>query len=59
MKNLLKYLKPYILLILIAIVFIVIQVQTDLALPGYLSEIINTNKNSIIGAVFRGSVSVK
>ena len=41
MKNLLKYLKPYILLILIAIVFIVIQVQTDLALPGYLSEIIN------------------
>lgn len=41
MKNLFKYLKPYILQILILVVFVVIQVQTDLALPGYLSDIIN------------------
>jgi len=40
-KNLFKYLKPYILQILILVVFVVIQVQTDLALPGYLSDIIN------------------
>jgi len=41
MKNLLKFLKPYIFQILLVIVLVVVQVQTDLALPGYLSDIIN------------------
>jgi ATP-binding cassette subfamily B protein len=40
-KQILKYLKPYILQILVLTVFVVIQVQTDLALPRYLSDIIN------------------
>lgn len=41
MKQFFKYLKPYILQILILFVFVVILVQTDLALPGYLADIIN------------------
>lgn len=41
MKYLLQYLKPYIFQILIVLLFIIIQVQADLALPGYLSDIIN------------------
>jgi len=41
MKKLLPYLKPYILQILLLIVLVVIQVNTDLALPGYLADIIN------------------
>lgn len=40
-KQILKYLKPYIIQILVLTVFVVIQVQTDLALPRYLSDIIN------------------
>ena len=42
MYKLAKYLKPYILLILIAIVFLFGQAMADLSLPDYMSRIVNT-----------------
>ena len=42
MIRLAKYLKPFILLILLAIVLLFIQANSDLALPDYLSRIVNT-----------------
>ncbi len=41
MLRLLKYLKPFIHLILLAIVLLFIQANCDLALPDYLSKIVN------------------
>ena len=41
MRRLLKYLKPYTLLIIFSIVFLFIQANTYLALPDYLSRIVN------------------
>ncbi|MGD8814106.1 MAG: hypothetical protein PVI78_06475, partial [Anaerolineales bacterium] len=41
MLRLTKYLKPYTLLILLAIVLLFIQANADLALPDYLSKIVN------------------
>jgi ATP-binding cassette subfamily B multidrug efflux pump len=41
MTRLLKYLKPYISLILVAIVLLFVQANADLALPDYLSRIVN------------------
>ncbi|HEY71386.1 MAG TPA: ABC transporter ATP-binding protein [Anaerolineae bacterium] len=41
MLRLFKYLKPYTLLILLAIVLLFIQANADLALPDYLSRIVN------------------
>ncbi len=41
MLRLVKYLKPYILLILIAIALLFVQANADLALPDYLSRIVN------------------
>ncbi len=41
MLRLIKYLKPYILLILITIVLLFVQANADLALPDYLSRIVN------------------
>jgi ATP-binding cassette subfamily B protein len=41
MARLAKYLKPYLLLILIAIGMLYAQVMADLALPDYMSDIIN------------------
>lgn len=41
MTRILKYLKPYLLLILIAVGFLFIQAMADLALPNYMSEIVN------------------
>ncbi len=41
MIRLAKYLKPFILLILIAIVLLFIQANADLALPDYMSRIVN------------------
>ena len=53
MMRLLKYLKPYIGLILLAVVLLFIQAQSELALPDYMSKIINTGiqKNGIESAV--------
>src|SRR5512143_3272838 len=42
MLRLAKYLKPYWWLILIAIGLLFVQAQADLALPDYLSRIVNT-----------------
>ena len=42
MLRLLKYLKPYTLFILLSIVLLFIQANADLALPDYLSRIVNT-----------------
>jgi ATP-binding cassette subfamily B multidrug efflux pump len=41
MLRLLKYLKPYISMIVLAIVLLFIQANADLALPDYLSRIVN------------------
>jgi ATP-binding cassette subfamily B multidrug efflux pump len=41
MLRLAKYLKPFIVLILLAIVLLFIQANCDLALPDYLSRIVN------------------
>ncbi|MGD0707026.1 MAG: ABC transporter ATP-binding protein [Anaerolineaceae bacterium] len=42
MLRLLKYLKPYLLLILLAIALLFVQANADLALPDYMSQIVNT-----------------
>jgi ATP-binding cassette, subfamily B, multidrug efflux pump len=42
MLKLIKYLKPYLSMILFAIVLLFIQANADLALPDYLSRIVNT-----------------
>jgi ATP-binding cassette subfamily B multidrug efflux pump len=41
MIRLAKYLKPYILLILIAVALLFVQANADLALPDYMSKIVN------------------
>jgi ATP-binding cassette subfamily B multidrug efflux pump len=41
MVKLLKYLKPYIAMISIAVVLLVVQVVSDLSLPNYMSDIVN------------------
>ena len=41
MFRLVKYLKPFIVFILIAVVFLFIQAMSDLALPEYMSNIVN------------------
>ena len=41
MLRLIKYLKPYLLLIILAIVLLFVQANADLALPDYLSRIVN------------------
>jgi len=40
MLRLAKYLKPYLLLILIAIALLFVQANADLALPDYMSNIV-------------------
>ncbi len=42
MLRLAKYLKPYIPLILLAIILLFVQANADLALPDYLANIVNT-----------------
>ncbi len=41
MTRLAKYLKPYLPMILLAIVLLFVQANADLALPDYLSRIVN------------------
>jgi ATP-binding cassette subfamily B protein len=41
MLRLIKYLKPYLLLILLTIALLFVQANADLALPDYLSKIVN------------------
>src|SRR5512136_257668 len=41
MIRILKYLKPYLLLILISVGLLFVQANADLALPDYLSKIVN------------------
>jgi len=42
MTRLVKYLKPYLALILLAVVLLFVQANCELALPDYLSRIVNT-----------------
>ncbi len=42
MLRLLKFLKPYLPMILIAIILLFVQANCDLALPDYMSKIVNT-----------------
>ncbi len=53
MFKILKYLKPYLLLIVIAVGLLFVQAQADLALPDYMSKIINDGiqQGGIINAV--------
>ena len=53
MVRLAKYLKPYLLLILVAIVLLFIQANADLALPDYMSRIVNygIQQNGVENAV--------
>jgi ATP-binding cassette subfamily B protein len=53
MRRLLKYLKPYLILILLSISLLFIQANADLALPDYLSRIVNNGiqQNGIENAV--------
>ena len=53
MRRLLKYLKPYILPIILAVVLLFIQANADLALPDYLSRIVNNGiqQNGVENAV--------
>lgn len=53
MKNILKELKPFIIPILIIIVLLLAQAMTDLALPDYMSNIVNVGiqQNGIDNAV--------
>ena len=41
MLRLMRYLKPYLLLILLTIALLFVQAMAELALPGYLSKIVN------------------
>ena len=41
MKRLAKYVKPYLLLLIVAIVLLFIQAYANLALPDYMSDIVN------------------
>ena len=53
MRRLLKYLKPYTLLIILSITLLFIQANADLALPDYLSRIVNNGiqQNGVVDAV--------
>ena len=53
MRRLFKYLKPYTLLIIISMIFLFIQANADLALPDYLSRIVNNGiqQNGVENAV--------
>jgi ATP-binding cassette subfamily B protein len=53
MRRLVKYLKPYVLLIVLATILLFIQTNADLALPDYLSNIVNIGiqQNGVENAV--------
>lgn len=53
MQQLARYLKPYTLFILFAIALLFIQANCDLALPDYMSEIVNNGiqQGGIVNAV--------
>ncbi len=53
MLKLIKYLKPYVALILAAVVLLGIQVVCDLSLPNYMSDIVNQGiqQGGIVNAV--------
>ena len=57
MVRLAKFLKPYLLLVLVAIVLLFIQANADLALPDYMSRIVNNGiqqggvENAVLHAI--------
>ena len=53
MRRLLKYLKPYTLLIILSLSFLFVQANANLALPDYLSRIVNNGiqQNGVENAV--------
>lgn len=55
MLKLRKYFKPYIFITIVAILFIFIQAMSDLALPDYMSNIVNQGiqQGGIVNAVRR------
>ena len=48
MKNILKELKPFMISILIIIALLLAQAMTDLALPDYMSNIVNVDRKSVV-----------
>ena len=61
MLKLMKYTKPYMVMLLLAIVLLFAQANFDLALPDYLSRIVNTGiqQGGVEDAVHRPSVRAK
>lgn len=53
MVKLAKYLKPYVLLLFLAVFFIFVQAMSDLSLPDYMSKMVNVGiqQGGIINAV--------
>jgi len=53
MLRIIRYLKPYLLMLLIAVALLFVQANADLALPDYLSRIVNTGiqQNGVENAV--------
>ncbi|WP_271629237.1 ABC transporter ATP-binding protein [Caldicellulosiruptor sp. DIB 104C] len=53
MTKLAKYMKPYVFLLFMAIFFVVVQAMSDLALPDYMSNIVNKGiqQGGIVNAV--------
>lgn len=53
LKKVLRYVKPYILLVLAAVLFVFIQAMSELTLPDYMSKIVNVGiqQSGIEGAV--------
>ena len=53
MRRLLKFLKPYTLLIILSVILLFVQANADLALPDYLSRIVNNGiqQNGVENAI--------
>ena len=62
MLRIIKYLKPYRLLILLTIVLLFVQAFADLALPSYMADIVNVGiqqggvENAVPVAIRQGSM---
>src|SRR5437870_13669767 len=62
MLRLAKYLKPFIPLLVIAVVLLFVQAVSDLSLPNYLSQIVNVGiqqggvENAVASAVRQGEM---
>jgi len=47
MLRILKYLKPYLAMVLISVALLFVQANADLALPDYMSRIVNVGSSRV------------